>query len=410
VSSSLQAEPGRREAGIVFAVAAVQFVNVLDFVMVTPLGPFFAPGLGIPLSHLGYVSASYTAAASVAGLVGALVLDRFDRRSALAVCMFGLGAATLLGGAATGMGPLLATRVLAGLFGGPATSLSYAIVADAVPEARRGRAMGVVMSAFSVASVLGIPAGLLAAEWGGWRAPFVGLGALGLAVTAASWALLPPLRAHLQGGVHPSALGGVRQLAARPLVRWSWAMTATLMLAGFSVIPNLPAYLTGNLHVPPSQFKLLYAASGVGTFLVLRLAGRWVDRAGSLRVMTFASPVLATALALFVIFPVRALPPQLLFVSFVWALAFRNVAHGTLASRVPRPAERAAFQSIQSAVQHAASAAGGILSAAFLSTSPDGALLGMGAVGAFSAALTLGLPLLVARVERGLASAQAPAH
>jgi len=107
---------------------------------------------------------------------------------------------------------------------------------------------------------------------------------------------------------------------------------------------------------------------------------------------------------------VRALPPQVLFVSFLWALAFRNVAHGTLASKVPRPAERAAFQSIQSAVQHAASAAGGILSAAVLSTTPDGALVGMVGVGAFSAALTLGLPLLVARVERGLSSAQAAAH
>lgn len=405
-----QAEPGRREAGIVLAVAAVQFINVLDFVMVTPLGPFFAPGLGIPPSQLGYVSASYTAAASVAGLVGAVVLDRFDRRSALALCMLGLAAATLLGGVASGLGSLLATRVLAGLFGGPATSLSYAIVADAVPESRRGRAMGVVMSAFSVASVLGIPAGLLAAEWGGWRAPFVGLGALGLAVTAATWAVLPPLRSHLEGGPRPPALASVRQLAARPLVRWSWAMTATVMLAGFSVIPNLPAYLTGNLDVPAAHFKLLYAASGVGTFLVLRLAGRWVDRAGSLRVMTYASPVLAAALGLFVIFPVRALPPQVLFVSFLWALAFRNVAHGTLASKVPRPAERAAFQSIQSAVQHAASAAGGILSAAVLSTTPDGALVGMVGVGAFSAALTLGLPLLVARVERGLSSAQAAAH
>jgi len=258
--------------------------------------------------------------------------------------------------------------------------------------------------------VLGIPAGLLAAEWGGWRAPFVGLGALGLAVTAATWAVLPPLRSHLEGGPRPPALASVRQLAARPLVRWSWAMTATVMLAGFSVIPNLPAYLTGNLDVPAAHFKLLYAASGVGTFLVLRLAGRWVDRAGSLRVMTYASPVLAAALGLFVIFPVRALPPQVLFVSFLWALAFRNVAHGTLASKVPRPAERAAFQSIQSAVQHAASAAGGILSAAVLSTTPDGALVGMVGVGAFSAALTLGLPLLVARVERGLSSAQAAAH
>ncbi|MEN9799807.1 MAG: major facilitator family protein MmrA [Pseudomonadota bacterium] len=397
--------PAKREARVVFAVAAVQFVNVLDFVMVTPLGPFFGPGLGIPADHLGYVSASYTAAASVAGLGGALVLDRFDRRRALAVCMAGLSLATALGGAATGHGSLLAARVLAGLFGGPATSLAYAIVADAVPGERRGRALGVVMSAFSVASVVGIPAGLYAAELGGWRAPFLALGALGLCVTAAVVLLLPPLRAHLEGGPLPPSLAGVAGLVRKPVARWSWTLTATVMLAGFSVIPNLPAYLVGNLGVPQADVKLFYAAGGVASFLVLRLGGRWVDRAGSLRVMAVAAPVLVAVLVPFVVWPVRAVPPAAFFVAFLFALGLRNVAHGTVTSRVAEPSERAGFQSIQSAVQHAASAGGALLSASLLATDAEGHLLGMARVGAFSAVLTLLLPLLVARVQRGLPAA-----
>ena len=78
------------EAKVVFAVGAVQFVNILDFMMVMPLGPDFARALGIPLSHLGYIGGSYTAAASVSGIAGAFFLDRFDRRKALAVAMLGL--------------------------------------------------------------------------------------------------------------------------------------------------------------------------------------------------------------------------------------------------------------------------------------------------------------------------------
>ena len=71
------------ERRILFIIAAVQFVNILDFMMVMPLGPDFARALGIPLSQLGLVGGSYTAAAAVAGVLGALVLDRFDRRKAL---------------------------------------------------------------------------------------------------------------------------------------------------------------------------------------------------------------------------------------------------------------------------------------------------------------------------------------
>src|SRR5689334_21739801 len=104
---------------VLFLVAAVQFINIADFMMVMPLGPDFATALGIPTAHLGYVGGAYTAAASVAGLIGALVLDRWDRRSALAVCMAGLMFGTALGGFAGGMWSLLAARVVAGMFGGP---------------------------------------------------------------------------------------------------------------------------------------------------------------------------------------------------------------------------------------------------------------------------------------------------
>ena len=92
------------ERALLLVVGAVQFVNVLDFMMVMPLGPDFARALGIPTSHLGLVAGSYTAAAAVAGIVGALFLDRFDRRKALAVALLGLVMGTAAGGARAGSG------------------------------------------------------------------------------------------------------------------------------------------------------------------------------------------------------------------------------------------------------------------------------------------------------------------
>src|SRR5688572_22719428 len=82
--------PAPSERVIVLLVGAVQFVNVLDFMMVMPLGPDFAAALGIATSHIGVVGGSYTLAAAASGLIGSLFLDRFDRRLALGVAMLGL--------------------------------------------------------------------------------------------------------------------------------------------------------------------------------------------------------------------------------------------------------------------------------------------------------------------------------
>src|SRR5438067_9113603 len=119
-----------RERTVVLLIAAVQFVNILDFVIVMPMGPDFAAALGIPSSRLGLIGGSYTAAAAVSGLAGSFFLDRFDRRPALGVAMLGLVAGTAICGLATGLPSLMAARLLAGFFGGPATSLAFSIIAD----------------------------------------------------------------------------------------------------------------------------------------------------------------------------------------------------------------------------------------------------------------------------------------
>ena len=90
------------ERFIVFLVGAVQFINILDFMMVMPLGPNYARALGISTAHIGLIAGSYTAAAALTGLVAARFLDRFDRRRALGVALFGLVTGTAAGALAQG--------------------------------------------------------------------------------------------------------------------------------------------------------------------------------------------------------------------------------------------------------------------------------------------------------------------
>jgi predicted MFS family arabinose efflux permease len=387
------------EGWLVFLVGAVQFINIWDFVMVMPLGPDFARALEIPLSRLGLLGGAYTAAAALAGIAASTFLDRFDRRRALAVAMTGLVLGTLAGGLAWSFPSLLAARFLAGAFGGPATSLSLSIIADVVPPERRGKAMGAVMGAFSVAAVVGVPLSLQLSVWGGWRVPFLVVGGLGLVVTAAVASSLPSLRAHLARRVEGAA--GSPPLL-RPLVLWSFAMTAVTMAGGFLVIPNISAYVQANLGLPRNQLQWVYGIGGLVSFVTLRLVGRLVDRFGSFRVGTVASLVLALAFDLMFVNVPRAPPVTPLAIFLFFALAARNVSYNTLSSRVPGPGERARFMSFQSAVQHLASALGASVSAQVLFVQPDGRLGNVPTLGRMAIALTLLLPLLLFRVERGV--------
>jgi predicted MFS family arabinose efflux permease len=393
--------PRISERALLFLVGAVQFVNVLDFMMVMPLGPDFAAGLGIPASQLGLVGGAYTAAAAVAGVVGASFLDRFDRRSALAVAMLGLVLGTLSGGFATGLGTMLAARCVAGAFGGPATALSIAIVSDVVPPERRGKALGKVMGAFSVASVLGVPAGLELARHGGWRTPFFAVAALGVVVAGAALALMPPLRLHLLA--RDVAARPPVSLARRPTALLALAAMAASMASAFAVIPNIAAWLQFNLGYPRERLGLLYMAGGAVAFFSLRLAGRAVDRFGAARVAALGTAVFLGVLALGFGWPPAGVPILPLFVAFMIGNSTRNVSVSSLSTRVPAVEERARFLSTQSAVQHLSAAAGAALSTRLLSVLPDGRLAGMRGLVLFSAAVSLTLPFLLGAVERRLA-------
>jgi predicted MFS family arabinose efflux permease len=386
----------RRERAVVLLVAAVQFVNILDFVMVMPLGPDFAAALGIPASRLGMIGGSYTAAAAVSGLAGSFFLDRFDRRPALGVAMLGLVAGTAMGGLATGLGTLMAARVVAGFFGGPATSLSFSIIADVVPEQRRGTAMGIVMGAFSLAAVLGVPAGLEAARHFGWRAPFFGVATLGLLIALSAVFLLPPLRGHLALRAERVSLA---HLFSQRNVLLSWTMTFIVMAAGFILIPNISAYVQYNLGYPRARLGLLYLYGGAASFFATQTAGRLIDRFGSFRVGTSGTALLVfTIVGGFVIMP-PLFPVTGIFIAFMLSMAFRNVAYNTLTTKVPQGNERARFMSIQSAVQSGASAAGAFLSSQMLTSTPVGALEGMDRVAFTSIALTVTLPFFLYAVE-----------
>lgn len=381
-------------------VAALQFVNILDFVIVMPIGPRLAAALQFPASHVPWINGSYTAAASLVGLLGALFLDRFDRRVAVGVAVAGLVMGTALCGLAWNFPSLLVARCVAGAFGGPATSLCFAIVADTIPNHARGKAMGTVMGAFAMASVFGVPSGLYLAELFGWRAPFFAVAAMGSVVLVVAIGLLPPLQGHL-GGPRRS-IDQLLALVRQPDVRWSFAMTAVVMSSGFLLIPNIATYLQLNLGVPEAHIKYAYFFGGLTSLVSTQLGGRLVDRFGSFRVGAVGTSLVVPMMLGFFVLPhanVASVAAVLGMCAFMLAQGLRNVSYNTLTSKVPDPARRATFQSLQSSVQHGATAIAAFASGLLLTESAEHRLVGIPRVALLSIALSLVIPFMLWVVE-----------
>jgi len=107
--------------------------------------------------------------------------------------------------------------------------------------------------------------------------------------------------------------------------------------------------------------------------------------------------------------PALGMPILLIFTVYMLSGSVRMVPMQALATRVPRPEQRARFMSAQSAVQHLASALGAIGASALLSTDSGGKLLGMENVALAALGVACLVPVGAAILERWLNQRPMPA-
>lgn len=345
----------RRELWLLLTIAGIQFTHILDFMIMMPLGPQFTRLFGISDAQFGLLVSAYTLSAGVSGLAAATYVDRFDRKRLLLTLYVLFALATLACGLAPGYGFLMLARVAAGMFGGVLSALSQTIVADVVPFERRGRAMGIVMSSFSVSTVAGVPLGLFLASHLGWQAPFIGIAGLSALLALGAALTMPALNHHLFVKDRPSIWRGIGMVLAEPNHQRAFVFSALLMFTGFTVLPYMTIYMQANVGLLPAQIPYLYLCGGLATLFTARLFGRLADRLGKVR--TF------TVLALAVIVPMLAttLMPQwplwaVLIAStglFIF-MSGRMIPGMALVTGAANPALRGTFMALNAAVQSAA--------------------------------------------------------
>jgi predicted MFS family arabinose efflux permease len=400
----------KHERRLLWLLALTQFTIIMDFMVMMPLGPQIMHAFAITPAAFATAVSAYSWCSGLSGLFAATYIDRFDRRRLL-LTMYALFALSNLACALASSFPLLlAARAFAGITGGVLGSVIMAIVGDVIPVQRRGAATGTIMTAFSLAAIAGVPAGVMLGAHFGWAAPFFLLVALSLLVWTAGRQLVPSLAEHLSRRQPPLAevLPDLWRLLSNPRHLNAFALTFMMMVAHMLVIPFISPVLVANHGVAPEQLSWLYMAGGAATFFTSRRVGGLADRYGTRRVFRIAA-VLAFVPVLFVThlpnLPFYAL--VMFFPVFMVLMSGRMVPMQALLTTVPEPARRGAFLSANSALQALGTGCGAWIGGLMLSSSPSGQIIGYGTVGWASVAVALAGVLWVSRV-RG-AQGDAPA-
>ena len=92
----------------------------------------------------------YNIASGIVGIVFSFYSNLFQKKYALIFSLSRLGLCTVMTGLSSSGEELFISRLFTGLFGGMLNPLVFALVADLVPFQRRGKAMGWIMSGFSL--------------------------------------------------------------------------------------------------------------------------------------------------------------------------------------------------------------------------------------------------------------------
>jgi len=364
-----------RERGLLLTLMALQFTVIVDFMIMMPLSPQLMADFGIQPAQFGLLVSSYSIAAGISALLAASIADRFDRRSALLASYVGLMVSTLACATATGFYSMLIARAIAGTFGGVLGSVALAIVGDVIPPQRRGHAMGIVMLAFSLAAVAGVPLGLYIANHATWRTPFTALTAACAVILLFSWRTVPHVRGHL-GGKPLSLFASYRELLSVPNHWWGFATSALVMFAGFTVIPYIAPTMIANVGLDPHHLPYIYLVGGAVTLLSRPWIARLTDRHRHANVLAF------TVFASFV--PIL-LVTQTLRLGLAWQLGFsalffifvsgRFIPTSALVTASSEPRLRGRVMAFNSAMQNLASGLAAATAGAIMIRAPGGQLL-----------------------------------
>lgn len=254
-----------------------------EFLPASLLSPI-AVELGITPGMAGQLVTATAVAGMVAGPGLVAILPPVDRRWVMAGLTALSVASNVLVAVAPNLGLMLVGRALLGVALSGFWALSLAVVAQLVPAAHLGRAMTVVNTGVSLATVAAVPLGTYVGEQLGWRATFWGVAAAGVVTLVLQVVSLPKIGASERSGLRPLV-----ETLSRRVVATGFAALALLVTAHFAAFTYVRPLLDRVDGLGAAGLAGLLAAFGAAAFAGNLAVGATVDR--YLRTVLVAVPI-----------------------------------------------------------------------------------------------------------------------
>ena len=346
---------GKKERVILFLLAGLNFTHILDFMIMMPLGNYLMPYFNISPREFTFLVSAYSVSAAISGFVAAFIVDKFDRKKTLVFSYIGFVLGTIACGFAPDYDLLFASRIFAGLFGGIIGAQVLAIIADIFSYERRGVAMGSVMSAFAIASILGVPFSLYLTNifHADWHIPFLLVGGLGIVLIPLIIRFIPAMDGHIADKSQRD--GPLKMLVAilqSPPQRTALIFSCLLMMGHFLIIPFINPYMEFNKGFSKELTPMIYLVGGIASLIAAFYLGRVADKKGKLPVFS-----LSVFFSLFMVVIITRMPtvPFAVVLGFfaIWFIfaTGRAITAQAMISEVVQPEQRGSFMSFNGCVQ-----------------------------------------------------------
>jgi MFS family permease len=288
----------------------------LDRMSLLYLSPYIVPEFHLSHSQVGMLASVLAITWAVSTLLFGALSDRIGRRPILIPAVFAFSIFSWLSGVAHTFHQLLLIRALMGIAEGPCWSIMTALIEESSSPTRRGRNIGIVVSAGALVGLAVAPVltTQVAARFG-WRWAFFVAGVPGILMGLLIWKFVKePNQAGLADVKrhHQAKLGDYFSI-----LRYRNIWLCCLGAAGFIswlFLSNVfaPLYITEVAHQTPTTAGFLLGASGLGSFLLGFLLPSLSDRVGR-------KPMLLAMAALSSLVPLALLVSPLY--AYPWLLA-----------------------------------------------------------------------------------------
>lgn len=398
----------KKEWMILFILASLNFTHILDFMIMMPLGNYLMPHFNISAKFFSWIVAAYPVTACVSGLIAAFYVDQYDRKKVLLFAYIGFLIGTICCGIAPDQFFLMAARILTGFFGGLIGAQVMSIIADTFPYEKRGRAMGTVFMAFSIASIFGVPFSLYLANLISWHAPFILIGILGIPIAFMIIRYLPPMNIHLQPSIDgikfkPNIRKVLTDILNNKNQLMALGLSGLLFMGHFMIIPFINPYMEFNIGWSKTETPMIYMVGGVCALISSSIIGRMADKYGKLRI--FVICLFLSLIPIFVITDMPAIPFYFALAVFGFWFTFstgRSIPAQAMISTVVEPAQRGQFMSFNSSFQQLFTGLAAIIGGFIVVKDASGKLHHYNWLGYLSAAIVFSSLFIAVRLARKL--------